>query len=263
MGMVALLVVLVAVVTLYAYYYSRWKHLWTLESPCPPYTVAAVTDDSLRVVMIGDSWVGMRRQYDVDSMLASQLSRLCGCKATVTSCGRGGEKTRGIYHLMFNSGDYGTRPLLSAGAHYCVIVAGINDAAACLGTRQYVYYYRQIIDFLVGNRIRPVIVEIPDVDIWHLYGSKPAYNLLSDFVKSTMSGCRMYSYRGYREALRRMLDDEQLAGKVVLVGMEDWNDGSPAIDEKLFLSDRIHLNHQGYQRLDASIARAIAADVSR
>ena len=49
--------------------------------------------------------------------------------------------------------------------------------------------------------------------------------------------------------------------RVVYVPMKDWNELSPAIDEALFLADKIHLNRQGYKRLDACIAKAIAADL--
>ena len=43
--------------------------------------------------------------------------------------------------------------------------------------------------------------------------------------------------------------------------MNDWDDASPDIDKNLFMSDQIHLNRQGYERLDSCIAIAIARDL--
>lgn len=247
----------------YVFYYTRWRHLWALLPQRPAYAVSTPTDDTLRVAIIGDSWAGMRTLYKADDALSLELSQLTGRNVAVASCGKGGEKTHGIYSLMFLDGEYGTRPLLQQGANYCVVFAGINDATACLGTRQYTHYYRQILHLLLQNNIRPVVVEIPNVDIWHLYGHKPLYDRLSDFVKSTMTRTAMYSYQPYREALKAMLSEQALAGKVVFVGMDSWNPESPAITNALFLNDRIHLNATGYQRLDASIARAIADDLKQ
>ena len=41
------------------YYYNRWKVLWDLEDPKPIYAVEHHNDDTLRVVMIGDSWINI------------------------------------------------------------------------------------------------------------------------------------------------------------------------------------------------------------
>jgi hypothetical protein len=49
--------------------------------------------------------------------------------------------------------------------------------------------------------------------------------------------------------------------KVVYVSMNDWNDASPDIDQNLFMSDQIHLNRRGYEKLDSCIAIAIAKDL--
>ena len=49
--------------------------------------------------------------------------------------------------------------------------------------------------------------------------------------------------------------------KVVYVSMKNWNDVSPDIDPNLFMSDQIHLNRRGYEKLDSCIAIAIAKDL--
>ena len=76
-----------------------------------------------------------------------------------------------------------------------------------------------------------------------------------------MTGSKMYHFGEYREALYQMLFDENLIDKVVYVSMMDWNDTSPDIDRSLFMSDQIHLNRNGYEKLDSCLAEAITKDL--
>lgn len=247
----------------YVYYYSRWKHLWAMDASIPSYEVKSRIDDTLKVVMIGDSWAGLHHEDGMDAYLLSKLQEKVKRPLSVISKGKGGEKSRGIYQLMFSTDCYGTKTLFASKPDYCIISAGINDAAANLGARQYCHYYRQILDFLLTCHIRPVVLEIPNVNIWHLYGGKPIKDLVIDFVRSKMTGCKMYHVQEYREALNKMLIDEHLMEKVVYVPMEDWNDGGPDINKDLFMADQIHLNRHGYEKLDSCIALAISKDLEK
>ena len=253
----------ILLIVLYGTLYYRWRHLWALEEIHQPYQVQSHYDDTLRVVMIGDSWAGMHQLAGLDSILQSQLTFLTASPVIAKSCGKGGEKTRGIYCLMFENGPDGTRQILSDGPDYCIVLAGINDAAANRGVRQYLYHYRLIIDFLLTHHIRPVVVEIPDVNISALYSEKPIMDLMGDYLKSKMAGCDMYSYQKYREALLSMLVKGNMMKEVVFVPMKDWNGEGKAINERLFLDDQIHLNHRGYELLDSCIATKIADNYKR
>lgn len=264
MWIVAIAILLVfLIVGLYFYYYSRWKHLWVLDVKIPPYEIKSHASDTLRVVMIGDSWAGLHYENGMDKYLYSLLQERLTCPVSVISKGKGGEKSRGVYQLMFSTDGYGTKTLLSSKPDYCIISAGINDAAANLGTQQYCYYYRQILDFLQTNHIRPVVLEMPNVNIWHIYGGKPFKDLTIDYLRSIMTRCKMYHVQEYREALYHMLIDEHLIGEVVYVPMKDWNDGGPDINKNLFMADQIHLNRHGYEKLDSCIALAISKDLEK
>ena len=236
----------------YLYYDNRWQYLWALEEEHKAYDVAHHDDDTLRVAMIGDSWVGLRTK-EANDRIGRQLSQLTGRHVVVNTKGKGGERSRGIYQLMFEDGEYGTRSLIADGPDFCVVFAGINDAGANLGTKQFCHHYGMILHHLLQCNIRPVVVEIPDVDIWTLYKHKPIKNIAGDFVKSTMTGCGMYHFREYREALNQMLTDGNCMDKVVFVPMKEWSD-SPNI----LLDDQIHLNRNGYERMDSCIAVHIA-----
>lgn len=253
-GFVILLVVLSGIL------YYRWRHLWALEEIHQPYQVLSHHDDTLRVVMIGDSWAGMHDEGSLDSFLQRQLNDLTTSPVKVKSRGRGGEKSRGIYNLMFEYGKYGTRPILSEGPDYCIVMAGINDAASNMGVRQYLFHYKLILDFLLSINVRPVVVEIPDVNIWALYSQKPIKDLFGDYLKSLMTGCDMYNFHEYREALLSMLREEDLMKKIVLIPMKEWNGNEETINKSLFLEDQIHLNRKGYELLDSCIAFKIIED---
>lgn len=256
------LLVILAVLCTYTYLYHRWSHLWVIAEQQPSYVVAHHHDDTLRVAMIGDSWAGLHNGWGGDSFLTARLTKLMDIPVKVKSHGKGGEKSGGIYRLMFEYGSYGTKHLLEGGADYCILFAGINDAAANLGTKQYIHHMRLILQFLFELGIKPVIVEIPDVDIYHLYGGKPLWNRTMDRLRSQMTGCGLYHFAEYREALHQMLnDDEWLPQRIVFVPMAGWNGEGVSINSKLFQEDRIHLNSFGYERLDSCIANAIAHDL--
>lgn len=251
---------LLALLFVYLHFYYRWKPLWSLAPPKKAYHIAHHQDDTLRIVIIGDSWVGMRTDT-INSIFKSRLSESVGRPVIIKSKGKGGEKSRGIYQLMFEDEGMGTKSLFSSGSDYCVVIAGINDAAANLGKNQFTHHIKLIIDFLLENGVRPILIEIPNVDIWNVYGGKPVKDLVVDYARSLMTGCGMYHYSEYRDALQLMLEDSKLMDSVIIVSMNSWNEESPDINKHFFLNDKIHLNHQGYCILDSCIIDAINQDL--
>ena len=246
----------------FIYYQYRWRHLWTFENERTSYPVRCHVDATLRIAMIGDSWAEMHSTNKMDSSFQLRLSNQTGIPVKMTSKGKGGEKSRGIYQLLFDEDDnYGTKEIITSGINYCIISAGINDAAANLGPRLYCYHMRLILKFLLSNNIFPVVIEVPDVNIWHVYGGKPLKDLASDYVRSMMSHCKMYQMKEYRDSLRSMLINENLLDSVIYIHMNEWNGDGTNINQQLFLDDQIHLNRKGYEILDSCIANAISADV--
>lgn len=256
---VGCLLAIVLLACIWLYCYNRWSPLWQCETPLPPYEVSHHADDTLRVAFIGDSWTGLR-QPETDSSLQACLAMLTGRPVKVRSSGRGGAKSRDIYRFMFDTDGYGTKSLIADGPDYCVVSAGINDAAANLGTRQYMHHMQLMTSFLLQRGVCPVVIEAPDVNIWTIYGDKPKKDLLIDFVKSRMTKVGMYRYADYREALHALLTGNSRA---LLVPMTAWNGRGPAPNADLFLSDSIHLNRQGYVLLDSCIAALIANDLEK
>ena len=255
--LILMCVIVLLSVFIYSVEYNRWKHLWELVAPIESYTIAHQKDDTIKVVMIGDSWAGMHDGTIGDSVLEKELERSINCPVRFRSSGKGGATSREIYELIFDNGKNGNRQFFQNGVDYCIIFAGINDAAANLGTSQFCHNYRHIIEFLLENRIRPVVVEIPDVRIRSLYIGKPLKDLAVDYLRSIMTRCSIYNYSEYREALNDMLSGSGLIDSVLYVKMTEWNKVCPNISEGLFVEDGIHLNNYGYQQLDSCIVSAL------
>lgn len=259
--LILLFVVLLFFIMSGFHYYNKWKPMWQLEMEHPIYVVNHQKDDTLRVIVIGDSWAAIHSEMMMDTLLSSNLKSQIGHPVKVKSKGKGGEISRGIYSLMFEDEGYGTKSLISSGIDYCVVIAGINDAARNLGTREYCYHIRLILNLLLSNRIRPVLIEIPEVDIWNIYGKKPVKYIIVDYIRSIMTGSTMYNCAEYRDALHSMLVHENLLDSIVFVPVNSWNGNTHQIDKNYFMDDLIHLNHKGYERFDSCIAVAIVNDL--
>jgi lysophospholipase L1-like esterase len=210
--------------------------------------------------MIGDSWTEFHKEMELDSVLEKQLCDLTSRPAKVTSNGKSHKRSRGIYDLMYKTDGYGTKSLIESGADYCIISAGINDAGANLGTNQFCYYMKLIMNLLLTNGITPVIFEVPDVNYWKLFNERPFLFIVKDYLRSIMTGAGMYHYAEYRDALHKMLVEENYMASIVFIDVNKWNSMGDRMDESLFLDDQIHLNQDGYVKLDSCLALYITED---
>lgn len=260
--LITCLVCVVILFSFFIYYQYRWRNLWVFENERKPYPVMCHEDDTIRVAMIGDSWAALHSSNKMDSFLQCKLYNKIGLPIKMTSRGKGGEKSRGIYQLLFDEDEkYGTKEIIASGIDYCVISAGINDASANLGPRLFCYHMRLIINFLLFNKIRPILIEVPDVNIWKVHGSKPLKDLASDYLRSIMTHCKMYQMTEYRDSLRTMLMSENLMDSVIYIHADEWNGNETTINPQLFLNDQIHLNKKGYELLDSCIVKGVVFDL--
>ncbi len=260
--LITCLICIVILFSFFKYYQYKWRNLWVFENEKKPYPVMCHEDDTIRVAMIGDSWAEMHASNQMDSILQLIISNQTGQPVIMTSKGKGGEKSRGIYQLLFDEKDqHSTKEIIASGLDYCIISVGINDASANLGPRLFCYHMRLIIKFLLFNKIRPVLIEVPDVNIWKVHGCKPLKDLASDYLRSIMTHCKMYQMAEYRDSLRAMLMNENLMDSVVYIHADEWNGNYTTINPQLFLNDQIHLNIKGYELLDSCIAKEISSDV--
>lgn len=255
------LVCIIILFLFFKYYQYRWRNLWVFENERKPYPVMCHEDDTIRVAMIGDSWAEMHSSNKMDNILKLKISNLTGQPVKMSSKGKGGEKSRGIYQLLFDDNKYGTKAIIASGLDYCIISAGINDASANLGPRLYCYHMRLILKHLLFNKICPVLIEVPDVNVWKTHGRKPLKDLASDYIRSLMAHCKMYQMKEYRDSLYVMLINENLMDSVIFIHANEWNGNVTDINQQLFRNDQVHLNRKGYELLDSCIAKKISSDI--
>lgn len=224
-------------------------------------------DDTLRVAIIGDSWAQWHATYNCDTLFERYWDKLTSKPIKCHSRGRGGAKTKEVYHYLFRSQTYEysqefpicTQPLIEEHPDYCVIMAGINDAWMKRSVSYYTGNYQLILRLLLANRIRPVVMEIPDFD-------------LTSFLerhKSVRTSFRIYSYFNgvveddvtpYRVGLIKMLKDNGFEDDVLFIPANHWLPNNHQFTEEIYQLDHTHLNDQGYHLLDSCMVSDIYCD---
>ena len=202
-------------------------------------------DDTLRIAMIGDSWVFLH--YPYNDTLENLISQKAGRPAKVSAYGLCGKTSKEVYYSFFN--DQTMQALMKQGADYCFISVGINDTYKKMGAHYYAQSTAYILRFLLQNNIKPILLEIPDYDINYAYEhqttSKKLLRQLSMLVTCSQMDCR----EQYRQALMLQLRELGIENEISLLripySMEYYN------------ADRMHLNAKGYQLLDSCICECL------
>lgn len=211
-------------------------------------------NDTLRVAFIGDSWAAYHHDYDLhlDSlfMLQGQLTR-------VSSMGNVGAKSKFIYLQLYAM----TKPLLQEHPDYCVVSAGINDAVAKMGVDFYVHHYMLILHQLIDLGIKPVILEMPEVNYRAIFGREPWTMKMRHVLSALLTGAEMFSFNSYKTSLKDAIQKNGLRERVVYVSADLWNAGGYHDHRHLFQPDETHLNAKGYEVLDSCIASVIIRDI--
>ena len=247
--LITVIVLLLCLIRLHPYYqYAQLQDMNLSPSP--------IKTDTLKIAFIGDSWADYHHPYD--SLLCSMLS--VGARlVSVKTKGNVGAKSKGIYERLSST----TRPILVWHPHYCIISAGINDAVAKLGADNYVHHYLLILRQLIRLGIKPVVLEVPDVN-YRAIASRESWTMrLHHTLSSFLTGSKMYNFDSYRTSLKDAIDGLVRGGKVVYVPADAWNPLGYLDNRRLYESDETHLNPLGYHLLDSCIASVILRDMKQ
>lgn len=213
-----------------------------------------VSNDTLKIAFIGDSWAAYHHDHDVEleSMFNAQ-----GLPAHVLSIGNVGAKSKEIYQRIYST----TKPMLLKQPDYCIVSAGINDAVAKLGKDYYVHHYLLILQQLLDLKIKPVVLEMPEVNYRAIAGREPWTMRMRHFLSSLMTDSEVYGYDSYKTALAEAIKRAELQNRIVYIPADSWNPDGYRDPRGLYLSDETHLNAKGYDTLDSCIASEIAKDI--
>ena len=213
------------------------------------YIIPHYNDDTLRVAYIGDSWAAMHKEYDC--ILAQIIQDSIHRPVKVSSFGIHGKTSKEIYENMFDN--QGLRKFMMQGYDYCFISAGINDTYKKLSTDYYKKSMNHLIRFLLTNHIHPIILDIPDYDIVKAYeNQQTARQILrktSTFITGSQTDCK----QTFRNALSDLINENN-KWRISILKFQEWNSDYQNDLKSYYLSDGMHLNKKGYERLDSCIA---------
>jgi lysophospholipase L1-like esterase len=141
---------------------------------------------------------------------------------------------------------------------FCFISAGINDTYKKMSIDYYKTSMNYIIQFMLANNIRPIILEIPDYDIMKAYNlqriERKLLRRLSMFITGTQMDCK----QDFRNALRNLIREKKYHHLVDVIDYKEWNNNMEDDLRQFYNSDGLHLNQKGYMKLDSVIAKHIA-----
>lgn len=232
--------------------YSYYRY-----SPEQPLTLEKCdkAGDTLRVAILGDSWAAYHS--DADSTLQLLFVQQ-GMPVNVISKGNVGAKSKEIYQRMFNT----SKCVLEQHPDYCVLSAGINDAVAKMSPKFYTYHYLLIIRLLLDADIKPVVLDMPDVNYQAISHREHWLKRTRHRLSALMNGTDMYSFNSYRKALLDALTETGLMDSVVYIPAQTWNGEGYRDTRHLYKADETHLSQNGYHVLDSCICSEILKDLS-
>ncbi len=214
-------------------------------------------DDTLRVAFIGDSWANLHKKYDQETnkLLIESLQK----PVSFVSSGIPGATSKLIYS-HFSEENSPIHKQLKNGLNYCIISAGINDTQLKIGSHYYSQHIRMMMDILIANQITPIIIEIPNYNIFKAYHnlsfSQKVRRHISMFVSGSHIDCREH----YRHSLNNILENSLYKNKVLIIRHATWNASGYKDHRQLYETDGIHLNTKGYKLLDRHIIHTILKD---
>ena len=237
--------IIISISALYQYY-APPKHI-------SPYQLNKGMD-TIHIAFIGDSWAHMHRDHNCK--IAKLIEDTLHKPTTIHSYGVCGLTSKEIYENIFENNDF--KHFLQKRAYkYCIISAGINDCNKKMGIKNYKTSMDYIIEFFLHNQIRPIILEIPDYDIYKAYKdmspSRKIIRSISMKITNTPLDCKQM----FREALNEVINKNEYTNKVSIIRFQLWNSNGEKDIKTMYIDDGLHLNEYGYSVLDSVIAKEI------
>lgn len=235
-------------IRLHPYYHLTEKQIMIKEK------IASDKSDTLKMAIIGDSWAAYHHDYDkkLESMFHSK-----GLPARVVSIGNVGAKSKEIYQRLYTT----TKPMLLEHPDYCIVSAGINDAVAKMGKDYYVHHYMLILQQLLDLKIKPVVLEMPEVNYRAIAGRERWTMRLRHVLSSLMTDSELYGFESYKTALTNAIKNAGLQNHIVHISADLWDPDGYRDSRGLYSSDETHLNAKGYEVLDSCIASEILKNI--
>jgi len=216
--------------------------------------------DHLNISIIGDSYVeGGKLDTIISNFLLKRDKR-----AIIFSSGQGGANSRLIYENLFldTSDRNSSNKVFHNGTKYCVVIAGVNDAAGQYGASFYSYHMILIIRALLNDNIKPVIVTLPEFGIQDMENNFSLYKKTRNEIFGYFTGNGFSNtINDYRKHFSLELIKQKLVDSVILVDYNNIITNYQA--NKSLFENPAHLNLAGRQKLGREIAKSILVNINR
>lgn len=218
------------------------------------FQIKHINNDTLHIAYIGDSWAYMHNnhQCQIPHLIKGRTFQT----TKVYSYGLPGRTSKEIYEALFDDVHL-VKYMKEQGCDYCFISAGINDINKKLSITYYIKSMNGIIRFLLSNNVHPIILEIPDFDVYKVYRGHDKYRKLLRKISMTINNVPLDCKQLYRDALDDLIHKEGYQDKVSIIRYRSWNHDYYNDLNNLYLNDGVHLNNYGYSVLDSMIAKEI------
>jgi len=243
-------IVLLLVIFCFLYFWNKYAYAGQ-EKYFPSNTKP---EAGLQIGIIGDSWVV---RQNLDSLLEKRLSDK-GVHAEILSSGNPGAKTKKIYENLFKdeSEEFSSKKILEKKPDYCIVIAGVNDAAMCMGPDYYAHHMVMIINTLLHYDIKPVIVSLPEFGLEENFKNKNILSSLSNRgTELVLNGSAEFKLQDYRNTLLKDLKSTGLDKKVILLNFDEVSRNYDK-DKDLY-ADPLHLNKRGYQKFSEFLSESM------
>jgi len=218
------------------------------------YAVKVDNDTSMTIGIIGDSWVAAGK---MDSILHNELLEK-GVKSKILSSGNPGAKSKEIYQNLFeeNENEHSSKFVIENSPDYCVVIAGVNDAASQIGGHFYSYHMVQIIKTLLHYNIKPIVAPCPEFGIQEAIDNMNVLSKNRNIVSSYFNNNgEIDNIKTYRKILIEELEIENLEDKVILIDFDNVCSDYHACAD--LYRDSLHLSRKGNELLCQIIANEI------
>lgn len=222
------------------------------------FEVNQTNDDTLRIAFIGDSWAFFHKFHKckIDSLISTKTNK----PVKIMSEGACGATSKLIYSRLYADGMI--HKILKEGPDYCIIAAGVNDTHLKIGKNYYLSNMRLIINFLISQNIIPIILEIPNYDIYKIYNDINMFKKILRHYSMIITGSKMDCREDYRIALRDMQKSNYPSTQIIILKYDDWDSDARNDIDSLYREDRIHLNEKGYDVIDSCVAKLILSNIN-
>lgn len=236
------------------YVYHEGCHLYSPPKIYKPYIISKHSSDTIQVAFIGDSWALLHRNHncEIPKLLEKEFHR----PVDVLSLGFPRITSKELYKAIYDNMEI-KHFFLAKSFDYCIVATGVNDTDNKMSTSYYTNSVEGIIQFLLTNHIKPIIIEIPDYDIHKSFKNqgkiKMALRYFSMFINNVPKNCKQI----FRDALRHHIHDNNYDNRAIIIDYQSWNPSFEKDQETIYQEDGLHLNNSGYERLDRAIVKAI------